>query len=97
MIGDVPWKARADPGSSWVWGAFRLSGTALRSLYRLWLDRDRRDEYIGTLVNAWLERGGTALAVPAGTSYMDVGTLHGYREAVALLSAGSGSAKGAVA
>jgi dTDP-glucose pyrophosphorylase len=77
---------QADPGTGWVWGAFRLSGATLHSLHRLWLERDRRDEYIGTLVNAYLARGGSALAVRAGTSYMDVGTLHGYRQAMELLS-----------
>jgi dTDP-glucose pyrophosphorylase len=79
----------ADPGTGWVWGAFRLAGDTLHALHRLWLERDRRDEYIGTLVNTWLSRGGSATAVRAGTSYMDVGTLHGYRQAMALLEAGA--------
>jgi dTDP-glucose pyrophosphorylase len=68
--------------SHWVWGAFKMPGTVLQKLFDLWCDRDRRDEYIGTLVNAILARGGRALAVRAGTSYVDVGTLDGYREAV---------------
>jgi len=38
-------------------------------------------------VNAWLARGGRADAVPAGEAYVDVGTLHGYRQAIQLLSA----------
>ena len=46
----------------------------------------RRDEYIGTLVNAYLAAGGEAVAVPAGTAYVDVGTLGGYREAMRLLA-----------
>ena len=41
--------------------------------------------YVGTLVNAWLARGGEARGVRAGESYVDVGTLHGYREAIQLL------------
>ena len=49
--------------------------------------RERRDEFIGTLVNAWLAQGGEALGVRAGTEYVDVGTLHGYREAMHLLEA----------
>jgi dTDP-glucose pyrophosphorylase len=76
----------ADPGTNWVWGAFRLAGATLHALHRLWLERERQDEYIGTLVNTYLARGGSALGVRAGTSYMDVGTLHGYRQAMELLS-----------
>ena len=78
---------RADAGTRWVWGAFKLSGGALRELHQLWLARNREDEYIGTLVNAWLARGGKAVGVPAGHTYVDVGTLHGYREAIGVLSA----------
>ena len=44
------------------------------------------DEYFGTLVNAWLAAGGEALGVKAGDAYVDVGTLHGYRAAIALLA-----------
>jgi len=75
------------PGAEtrWVWGAFKLPVAVLRELHDLWLERGRRDEYIGTLVNAWLERGGEALGVPAGEAYVDVGTLHGYREAIHVL------------
>jgi dTDP-glucose pyrophosphorylase len=68
--------------SHWVWGAFKLSGAVLRELHALWLTREPRDPYLGTLVNAWMGRGGRATAVRAGEAYMDVGTLHGYREAV---------------
>jgi glucose-1-phosphate thymidylyltransferase len=74
-----------DPGTEWIWGAFRLAGRTLHALHRLWLERDRQDEYIGTLVNSWLAQGGSAVAVRAGTTYMDVGTLHGYRQAMELL------------
>jgi len=68
--------------SHWVWGAFKMPGTVLQQLFDLWCERDRRDEYIGTLVNAFLATGARAFAVRAGTSYVDVGTLDGYREAV---------------
>lgn len=71
--------------SNWIWGAFKMPGQTLRALHRLWLARDRRDEYMGTLVNAWLERGGRARGIRAGTAYVDVGTLNGYREALQLL------------
>jgi dTDP-glucose pyrophosphorylase len=77
---------QAAPASRWIWGAFKMSGVILRELHQLWLARDRRDEYIGTLVNAWLEQGGHATGVRAGSSYVDVGTVRGYREAMVLLS-----------
>jgi dTDP-glucose pyrophosphorylase len=76
---------RPDAKSHWIWGAFRMPGAVLRDLHALWVERDRKDEYIGTLVNAWLARGGEARGVPAGDAYVDVGTLHGYREAIHLL------------
>jgi dTDP-glucose pyrophosphorylase len=75
-----------DAKSNWVWGAFKMPGVVLHDLYDLWLGPGRRDEYIGTLVNAYLSRGGRAVGVPAGRAYVDVGTLHGYREAIKLLS-----------
>jgi dTDP-glucose pyrophosphorylase len=73
--------------SSWIWGAFRMPGKVFHALFRLWCEPGRRDEYIGTLVNAYLARGGRATGVRAGEAYVDVGTLHGYREAIRLLSA----------
>jgi glucose-1-phosphate thymidylyltransferase len=74
-----------DPGTHWVWGAFKLSPGTLHELHRLWLSRNPRDEYFGTLVNAFLAVGGRAVGIPAGQVYLDVGTLHGYREAMGLL------------
>jgi glucose-1-phosphate thymidylyltransferase len=76
-----------DPGTRWVWGAFKLSGAILVQLHELWLERNREDEYVGSLVNAWLARGGDAQAVRAGEAYVDVGTLHGYHEALQILRA----------
>jgi dTDP-glucose pyrophosphorylase len=75
--------ARAE--SKWIWGAFKMSGATLHGLHSLWLERRREDEYFGTLVNAWLERGHEAWGVRAGSAYVDVGTLNGYREALELL------------
>jgi dTDP-glucose pyrophosphorylase len=75
-----------DPSSHWVWGAFRMPGRVLHDLRALWLKRGRQDEYVGTLVNAWLEAGGEAVGVKAGSAYVDVGTLHGYRAALRLLA-----------
>ena len=61
-------------------------GSVLHELYALWRKRGRCDEYIGTLVNAFLEEGGEAFSVAAGEVYVDVGTLNGYREAMRVLS-----------
>jgi glucose-1-phosphate thymidylyltransferase len=74
------------PGSNWIWGAFKMPGGVFHGLHQLWREREQRDEYMGTLVNAWLARGGEAIGVRAGESYVDVGTLHGYREAIKVLS-----------
>ena len=72
--------------SEWIWGAFRLTGRHFAELHHLWIERSRSDEYVGTLVNAYLANGGIALGVKRGEVYVDVGTLHGYREAVRVLS-----------
>ncbi len=74
------------PGSHWVWGAFGLPAAVLEALHALWCEPERGDEYVGTLVNAWLARGGAACAVFAGEDYHDIGTLDGYRAAVASLA-----------
>lgn len=88
-----------DARSNWIWGAFKMPGSVLRELRDLWLARDRRDEYVGTLVNAYIAAGGQAIGVKAGRSYVDVGNLHGYRAAMNLLSEtaarDSGTAEGA--
>jgi len=75
-----------DARSKWIWGAFKMPGRIFHELHELWREPGRKDEYMGTLVNAWLARGGTACGVRAGTGYVDVGTLNGYREAIQLLS-----------
>ncbi|HWF18633.1 MAG TPA: nucleotidyltransferase family protein [Verrucomicrobiae bacterium] len=72
--------------SCWIWGAFKMPGHVLHELFQLWQTREPRDEYIGTLVNAYLAGGGRAVGVRAGEAYVDVGTLNGYREAIRLLS-----------
>jgi dTDP-glucose pyrophosphorylase len=76
---------QATPASHWIWGAFKLPARILRELHALWCEPGRGDTYIGTLVNAWLARGGTAHAAHDGTAYVDVGTLNGWRDAVHLL------------
>ena len=80
---------RPDAASNWIWGAFKMPGRVLADLRELWLRRDRQDEYVGTLVNAYLAAGGEAVGVKAGLSYVDVGTLNGYRAAIGLLSDGA--------
>ncbi len=74
------------PGSHWVWGAFKMNGAILRTLHDLWIERGKSDQYMGTLVNSYLAQGGRAVAIKRGKTYVDVGTLHGYREAVKVLS-----------
>ena len=76
---------QAEPGSNWIWGAFRMPGSTLHDLHRLWRRPGRGDEFIGTLVNAWIAQGGEAFGVKAGTAYVDVGTFDGYRMAINLL------------
>ena len=78
-------KARA-PQSPWVWGAMKMRGVILHQLHELWRQRERTDVYLGTLINAYLERGGEVRAVRGGEAYVDVGTLNGYREAISLLA-----------
>jgi dTDP-glucose pyrophosphorylase len=76
---------RQDASSNWIWGAFKMPGTVFCDLHRLWRARAFADEYFGTLVNAYLASGGDALGIKAGEAYVDVGTLNGYRTAMALL------------
>lgn len=79
-----------DPESPWVWGACKLPARVLLELHALWCEPGRNDTYLGTLINAWLARGGTAFAAHTGTDYVDVGTLHGWRDAARLLEGRSG-------
>jgi dTDP-glucose pyrophosphorylase len=75
--------------SNWIWGAFKMPGRTFHELRSFWMRRPEPDEYIGTLINAWLAEGGEAVGVRAGTSYVDVGTLDGYRSAMQVLRADS--------
>ncbi len=76
----------ARPRSNWIWGAFGMPGRVFHELHALWRARGEDDIYFGGLINAWIAAGGEAVGVRAGERYVDVGTLHGYREALALLS-----------
>lgn len=73
----------ADAVTEWIWGAMKMPAAVLHILYQIWLER--RDEYLGTLINEYLRRGGRALGIKSGEAYVDVGTVHGYREALRLL------------
>jgi glucose-1-phosphate thymidylyltransferase len=75
----------ADAKTKWVWGALKMPGALLAELHEIW--RERQDEYLGTLINEYLARGGKATGVKIGEAYVDVGTLNGYREALRLLDA----------
>jgi len=71
--------------SNWIWGAIKMPGYIFLELFELWCKPGRRDEFLGTLINAWLDEGGHAIGVPSGQQYVDTGTLHGYRSAIHLL------------
>jgi dTDP-glucose pyrophosphorylase len=73
----------AETVTNWIWGAMKMPGFVLHQLHRLWLNR--QDEYLGTLFNAFIAQGGVVNGIRAGKSYVDVGTLNGYREALRLL------------
>jgi glucose-1-phosphate thymidylyltransferase len=79
-----------EAASQWIWGAFRMPGHVFHEIYAFWHSRGERESYVGTLINAWLEHGGKAVGVRAGEQYVDVGTLHGYREAIRLLAKSAG-------
>ncbi|HVW93527.1 MAG TPA: sugar phosphate nucleotidyltransferase [Devosia sp.] len=80
---------QVNASSHWVWGAFKMPGHVFHQLHQLWLRPDRQDEYFGTLINAFIAEGGSAVGIKAGQTYVDVGTIDGYRAALALL-AGTG-------
>ncbi len=73
------------PSTSWVWGGVRMSAQVFHELRNLWSREECREEYLGNLVNLWLTAGGRARGIRAGQSYVDVGTLNGYRSAIRLL------------
>jgi glucose-1-phosphate thymidylyltransferase len=61
--------------TNWIWGAIKMSTAIYRDLYRLWIEREREDKFIGTLINAWIARGGRGYGIPEGSDYLDVGTI----------------------
>ena len=68
-----------------------MPGASCSECARLWHGARRaRDEYMGTLVNAYLGAAASAGGARAAKRYVDVGTLHGYREAMAARRAAGG-------
>lgn len=76
----------SSPDTNWVWGALRLPASTFTELHELWLARDRYDEFLGSLVNAHIVRGGIVSGVKRGEVYVDVGTINGYHQALRVLS-----------
>jgi len=70
-----------NPESHWIWGAVTATGAAFHALRLLWESRHRDDEYLGNLLNAYIDAGNTVRAAHVGETYMDVGTLQGYHNA----------------
>lgn len=71
--------------SNLIWGAFKMPGYIYHKLYELWLIRERKDEFFGTLVNAYIQTGGKVSGMYASEQYVDIGTMNGYRNAQKLL------------
>lgn len=86
----------ATPATPWVWGAFKLSGAVLSDLHALWLRRRCVDQYLGTLVNAYIAAGHNVYGISRGEEYVDVGTISGYRRALDLLAHKGGASPGLV-
>jgi dTDP-glucose pyrophosphorylase len=82
---------KADPRSHWIWGAVTVRGEAFHRLKLLWESRHRADNYLGELLNAFIAAGNPVRGKFAGESYMDVGTLEGYRNAQDFLRANASS------
>lgn len=75
--------------TEWIWGAMRLRGDVFKALDHFWRAREKRDEYLGTLINAWIAHGGEVYGYRLGTSYSDVGTLNGWRGALRAMNQGA--------
>ena len=76
------------PASHWIWGAMKMSATIYRDLYELWVEREQKDEFLGTLINAWIRQGHLAYGVRKGSHYLDVGTVDGFHSAFSQLMSG---------
>ena len=69
------------PQSHWIWGAITATNEAIRSLKLLWEARHREDEYMSSLLNAYIDAGNAVRGHHAGETYIDVGTMQGFRRA----------------
>lgn len=87
QVREIQVKQPGDPQRR-VWGAITAPARDFEGLYRLWRQRHRQDEYLGHLFNAWLAEGHEISVDHYGTEYLDVGTLAGYRRAVARMQTG---------
>jgi glucose-1-phosphate thymidylyltransferase len=67
--------------SHWIWGAVAATTNAFHALKLLWEARHREDQFLGDLVNAYIEAGNVVRGTYSGEHYMDVGTLEGYHAA----------------
>ena len=72
---------QSDAHSHWIWGAVTATGGAFHALKLMWDARHREDEYLGHLLNAYMDAGNEVRCTYAGEHYMDVGTLEGYHAA----------------
>src|SRR5207237_4620051 len=63
---------QAAPASHWIWGAVTATGRALHSLRLLWESRHRNDDYLGSLLNAYIAAGNPVRGLHCGEVYMDV-------------------------
>ncbi|MFB3814633.1 MAG: sugar phosphate nucleotidyltransferase [Terriglobales bacterium] len=72
---------KPDAHSHWIWGAVTATGAGFHKLKLLWEARHREDQFLGDLLNAYMNAGSLVRAVHSGEIYMDVGTLNGYHAA----------------
>jgi dTDP-glucose pyrophosphorylase len=72
---------RTDAHSHWIWGAVTATGESFHQLKLLWEARHRKDEYLGHLLNAYIDAGNLVRSTHCGEKYMDIGTLEGYHDA----------------
>ena len=70
-----------DAHSHWIWGAVTATSEAFRALKLMWEARHREDEYLGHLLNAYMDAGNPVRCTYSGEHYMDVGTIEGYHAA----------------
>ncbi len=88
MVSEIVVKQRQNR-SNLIWGAMKMNGIILKKLFQIWSKPENQDEYLGTLINKFLHEGGTVKGVNAGKTYVDVGTVNGYHEAMQILNGSS--------